>query len=48
MALAARVGLDVSAAEAREAGGHPYLLVTRCDRAQDDHRIVRLHQNYAC
>ncbi len=48
MALAARVGLDVAAAEAREAGGRPYLLVTRYDRAQDGNRIVRLHQEDAC
>ncbi len=40
MGLAARVGLDVAAAEARAADTHPYLIVTRYDRAQDVNRTV--------
>lgn len=48
MALAAAVGLDVAKAEAREAAGRPYLLVTRYDRVQADGITVRLHQEDAC
>jgi serine/threonine-protein kinase HipA len=48
MALAARVGLDVAHAEARDADGRPYLLVTRYDRKAQDHAVVRLHQEDAC
>lgn len=48
MALAAAVGLDVANAEAREAAGRPYLLVTRYDRAQADGITLRLHQEDAC
>ncbi len=48
MGLAARVGLDVAAAEPRAADTHPYLIVTRYDRAQDVNRTVRLHQEDAC
>ena len=48
MALAARVGLEVAPAEAREADGRPYLLVTRYDREPRDRRIVRVHQEDAC
>lgn len=48
MALASRVGLDVAPAEAREANGRPYLLVTRYDRELRDERIARVHQEDAC
>lgn len=48
MALAAAVGLDVAKAEARDAAGRPYLLVTRYDRAEVDEITVRLHQEDAC
>ena len=48
MALAARVGLDVAAAEPREANGRPYLLVTRYDREARDGMITRVHQEDAC
>lgn len=48
MNLAAAVGLDAARAEAREAAGRPYLLVTRCDRVERDGIAVRLHQEDAC
>jgi serine/threonine-protein kinase HipA len=48
MALAARVGLDAAQAEAREAEGRPYLLVTRYDRQAHDGAIARVHQEDAC
>lgn len=48
MALAARVGLDVAPAVARDADGRPYLLVTRYDRKAQDGAVVRLHQEDAC
>lgn len=48
MALATQVGLDVAPAEAREADGRPYLLVTRYDRELRDGRIARVHQEDAC
>ena len=48
MALAARAGLDVAPAEAREADGHAYLLVTRYDRQEQDGAVARLHQEDAC
>ena len=48
MALAARAGLDAAPAEARDADGHPYLLVTRYDRQSHDDALLRLHQEDAC
>ena len=48
MALAARVGLDAAPAEAREAEGRPYLLVTRYDRQAEGGAIARVHQEDAC
>ncbi len=49
MRLAARVGLDVAPVETGEAGGRPYLLVTRYDRAWGEGgRVRRLHQEDFC
>ena len=48
MGMATRIGLDVAPVEAREAGGQPYLLVTRYDRAMQNGVVVRLHQEDAC
>jgi serine/threonine-protein kinase HipA len=48
MGLAARIGLDVAPAEAREAAGQPYLLVTRYDRTMQNGVVVQLHQEDAC
>lgn len=47
MGPAARVGLDVARAEAREAIGRPYLLVTRYDRGARRGRGT-VHQEDAC
>lgn len=47
MALAREVGLDVADAQARQAAGRPYLLVTRYDRARWDGGTLRLHQEDA-
>ena len=49
MTLAARVGLPTAHAEARQAEGHPYLLVQRYDRVTTEGGITsRLHQEDAC
>ena len=49
MTLAARVGLPTAHAEARQAEGHPYLLVERYDRVTTEGGITsRLHQEDAC
>jgi serine/threonine-protein kinase HipA len=49
MTLAARVGLPTAHAEARQAEGHPYLLVERYDRVITEGGItLRLHQEDAC
>lgn len=48
MALAACVELDVAPAEAREAYGRSYLLLTRYDRQAQDGAVVRLHREDAC
>jgi serine/threonine-protein kinase HipA len=49
MRLAARAGLDVAPIETGEAGGRPYLLVTRYDRTWDEGgQVRRLHQEDFC
>ena len=48
MQLARAAGLDVAAAEAREANGHPWLLVERYDRIAAPDGVRRLHQEDAC
>jgi serine/threonine-protein kinase HipA len=49
MALAASIGIPAAHAEARSAGGRPYLLVERYDRRTNSGGIVvRIHQEDAC
>ena len=48
MVLARRCGLPVAAVTTGVAGARSYLLVTRHDRAWQDGRMVRLHQEDFC
>ena len=48
MALAATVGLDVAAAEPREAGRREFLLVRRYDRVPEAPADTRIHQEDFC
>lgn len=48
LALAGAIGLDVVAAEIREAAGRIYLLVARYDRVNGPQGLSRLHQEDFC